>query len=63
LKSWEKNLGPEELWKTLEDEGNGIYQSQAIDIIEIMGPYGTSLAKTENFSTHWQLNGDRIVPS
>jgi predicted ferric reductase len=43
-KSWTGKL-----WKTLEDEGNGGISRKQIDI-EIMGPYGTSLAKTDDFS-------------
>jgi predicted ferric reductase len=43
-KSWTGKL-----WKTLDEGGNGGISRKQIDI-EIMGPYGTSLAKTENFS-------------
>jgi predicted ferric reductase len=56
-KSWTGKL-----WKTLEGEGNGGISRKQIDI-EIMGPYGTSLAKTENFSHALAIGtGTGIVP-
>jgi predicted ferric reductase len=56
-KSWTSKL-----WKMLEDGGDGGISQKQIDI-EVMGPYGTSLAKTENFSHALTIgSGTGIVP-
>lgn len=56
-KSWTNKL-----WSMLEGDGDGGTSLRQIDM-EIMGPYGTSLAKTENFSHGLAIGtGTGIVP-
>jgi len=56
-KSWTSKL-----WKMLQGDGDGGISQRQIEM-EVMGPYGTSLGKTENFSHALAIGtGTGIVP-
>jgi len=57
-----KDSWTNKLWSVLEGDGNGGFSEKQIDL-EVLGPCGTSLAKTEEFSHGLAIGtGTGIVP-